>query len=430
MTMIDGSWLQSLVKDHNQGESKGVFAVCSSHPMVLESSLEYAVKTKRPVLIESTCNQVNQYGGYTGWKPLEFVEQILNMQDTFQGTKPQMLLGGDHLGPYPWRSLAEDEALRKAYQLVVDYVEAGYGKIHLDASMHLGSDDPAKPLTIDRAAERTAYLCQAAEQSIKAGAAKPVYVIGSEVPAPGGEQEGQAGVAVTTAERLQETITQTKEAFNALGLEKAWERVIAVVVQPGVEFYDQDIETYNPAQAQHLSELIENYSNLAYEAHSTDFQPQASLENLVRDHFVILKVGPELTFTYREGIFALEQIELALAPLHPGWALSHISKILDHVMELNPENWQDYYPGSTEKQAFSRKYSFLDRIRYYWNYEEVRQAKTRLFANLNSCSLPLSLIRQYFPHQYQKIRAGALENHPGELVRDKIHLVLERYDPF
>lgn len=54
---------------------------------------------------------------------------------------------------------------------------------------------------------------------------------------------------------------------------------------------------------------------MVYEAHSTDYQTQTAYQELVRDHFAILKVGPALTFALREAIFALAQIEQELS--HP-----------------------------------------------------------------------------------------------------------------
>src|SRR4029434_5585524 len=57
----------------------GIPSVCSAHPMVLEASLRATLPTQLPLLIEATCNQVNQDGGYTGMTPKDFrsfVEQV------------------------------------------------------------------------------------------------------------------------------------------------------------------------------------------------------------------------------------------------------------------------------------------------------------------------------------------------------------------
>ena len=51
-----------------------------------------------------------------------------------------MVLGGDHIGPFPWQQEAAENALAKASVLVRDCVQAGYSKIHFDASMPCADD--------------------------------------------------------------------------------------------------------------------------------------------------------------------------------------------------------------------------------------------------------------------------------------------------
>ena len=104
----------------------------------------------------------------------------------------------------------------------------------------------------------------------------------------------------------------TKAAFDARGLQSAWSRVIGLVVQPGVEFGDDQVFHYDSKAAADLSAMIEKNDQFVYEAHSTDYQSETGLSNLVRDHYCILKVGPWLTFAYREALFALESMEKEL----------------------------------------------------------------------------------------------------------------------
>lgn len=69
-------------------------------------------------------------------------------------------------------------------------------------------------------------------------------------------------------------------------------RVIASVVQPGVEFDHHNVIAYAPANAQALSAAIARQPGMVFEAHSTDYQTSTALQALVRDHFAILKVAP------------------------------------------------------------------------------------------------------------------------------------------
>ena len=63
-------YLDDIVAAQKHGEPKGVTSICSAHPWVLKAAMGQKAGI---LLIESTCNQVNQYGGYTGMNPAEFV---------------------------------------------------------------------------------------------------------------------------------------------------------------------------------------------------------------------------------------------------------------------------------------------------------------------------------------------------------------------
>jgi len=418
--------LQGLLRRNKAAIPEGIFSVCSSHQTVLESTFAYAAGNDTPLLIESTSNQVNQFGGYTGITPAQFSAKIRDLALKYGISPSRLILGGDHLGPYPWRDLPSLTAMDHACRLVRDCAVARYGKIHLDASMHLADDNPAEPLAITVSAERTAALCQAAERTIPPDHPHPFYVIGSEVPAPGGEQT-PGKVEVTDIANLTETIRATQQAFMKKGLNEAWERVIALVVQPGVEFYHQGIHTYQPGRAAKLSVFIRRYPGLVYEAHSTDYQTLQALKEMVRDHFAILKVGPELTFAYREMVFALEMIEMQLSRSQSQIEISRVSSIIDQVMLDNPEYWANYYTGSAEDQQFARKWSYLDRIRYYWTQPKVAAAVEKLINNLTGVNIPAALLNDYLPFQVSSIQDPAVPGNPRDWIDLHLRAVLDKY---
>jgi D-tagatose-1,6-bisphosphate aldolase subunit GatZ/KbaZ len=307
---------------------------------------------------------------------------------------------------------------------VRDYVQAGFTKIHLDASMRLADDAPG-PLAPEMIAKRTAQLAKIAEGS--SAAADPLrYVIGTEVPVPGGAFLGQEAerLHITRPADVRQTIELTRAAFLREGLEAAWERGTAVVVQPGGEFGDDFVLEYQPAAARELAAFIETQPRLIYEAHSTDYQTRESLRNLVRDHFAILKVGPGLTFSFREAVFALNNIEKELFPADD---CSDIPRALNDAAMRHPEYWMKYYRGTSEEQAFKRKYSLSDRIRYYWTDPAVQAALTHLLRNFADQALPLTLISQYLPGQYAHIRSGSLRNSAPDILLDRVMDVIEDY---
>ena len=316
------------------------------------------------------------------------------------------------------------------YRKIFLYGLAGFTKIHLDASMKCADDPPEAALSITTAAKRTAELCQVTEGAytmLRPGSPKPCYVIGTEVPIPGGTLEQEDEISVTTVDDVRETIEVTRRAFFKLGLEEPWERVIAVVVQPGVEFGDETLFEYNHSTAAPLARFIETYDHLVYEAHSTDYQTREALKRLVEDHFAILKVGPALTFAFREADYALSWIEEELLARESSAGTSSLEQVLDQSMLANPVYWEKYYSGDESELKFARKYSFSDRSRYYWPVPDVQQALSKLFENLERKTVPLTLLSQYMPVQYNKVRSGELANSPKAWVYDRIKDVLSDY---
>jgi D-tagatose-1,6-bisphosphate aldolase subunit GatZ/KbaZ len=426
------SALQELVRRHKSGEPVGMPSICSAHPLVLEACMRVANATGDLLLVEATSNQVNQFGGYTGMVPAQFAAYARDLAAKSNLDPGRVLLGGDHLGPNAWRKDSAEAAMQKACVMVRDYVLAGFQKIHLDASMRCAGDPGGvhTPLPEHIVAERAAELCSAAEAAYRDGdiaGPEPVYVIGTEVPTPGGEQEAEESIAVTTVEAAQHTIEVTKDAFESRGLQAAWERVIAVVVQPGVEFSGDAIHDYRPDRTFGLSHAIEAYDNLLFEAHSTDYQREESLQRLVHDHFAILKVGPGLTYAFREAVFALELIEREWLAGRQGVELSGIRQVIEQAMIASPGYWEAYYHGDEAAQRFARGFSLSDRIRYYWPAALVQEALTRLTANLSVQPIPLSLISQFMPRQYEAVRSGALANSPHEIVLHRITEVVSTY---
>lgn len=416
--------LIEMVEQHKRGNAKGIYAVCSAHPLVLESAMRLALQNHSPLLIEATSNQVDQFGGYTGMTPADFHRFVHQLADTLHLPHEQLILGGDHLGPNRWQTLPAETAMANADELIKSYVAAGFKKIHLDCSMSC-ADDPI-PLTDAIVAERAARLAAIAEATCKVhfGHADLVYVIGTEVPVPGGAHEALTELAVTTPEAAQATLQAHHHAFEAQGLADLWPRIIALVVQPGVEFDHTNVIDYQPQKAVALSTMVESHPTLVFEAHSTDYQTPHALRQLVIDHFAILKVGPALTFALREALFSLAGIEEELLPAK---AISGLRRELENVMQDRPEYWQSHYHGDSNTRRLARSYSYSDRMRYYWPDTQVDTAYERLVRNLADTPIPLPLISQYLPLQYARVREGSLSSTPHALIIDHIQDVLRQY---
>ena len=429
--------LKSNYKSHEMGDSQfdcGVYSVCSAHPEVLKAAMHTARYRNYPLVIESTSNQVDQYGGYTGMKPKDFMRYITKLAKQQNFPTERLLLGGDHLGPNTWQKESGESAMQKAQTLVAEYVRAGYRKIHLDASMACAGDPTNQHGVIsdELVASRAAQLCWAAEQAWHENsetAGPPIYVIGTEVPIPGGQKAGhdEETVEPTSPEAAQQTWENAKKAFVQKGLEKAWQRVIAMVVQPGVEFGDESICSYQPQLAQGLSRLSPEL-RLVFEAHSTDYQSPEALRNLTRDHFAILKVGPWLTYAYREALFSLSCIaeEMQTYKLLPNTNNSFRDKVLAYL-QTHPQYWQNYYTGTENEIAYKCLYSLSDRIRYYWPQKEMAAYTQELLSAFERKPLPYSLLSQYFPNAISMLETKAW--HPENLIQTHIQdSVLYHYE--
>ncbi|MFV9998204.1 MAG: D-tagatose-bisphosphate aldolase, class II, non-catalytic subunit [Arsenophonus endosymbiont of Dermacentor nuttalli] len=416
--------LLQLIHRHKSGEAVGIYSVCSAHPWVLESAFQVAKKRKTALLIEATSNQVNQFGGYTGMQPMDFRNKIFNIAKQLDFPSQQIWLGGDHLGPNVWQDHSAEQAMIFSETLIYDYVKAGFRKIHLDCSMPC-ADDPT-PLTDELVAQRAARLCAVAECSWRENGGKaPVYVIGTEVPVPGGAKSELAEIQITSPEAAATTLNIHQNTWHNTGLTDVWPRVIALVVQPGVEFDHHQVEHYQPEKAKALSQYIETHPHIVYEAHSTDYQTPQSYQNLVRDHFAILKVGPALTFALREGLFALDKLDREWNGEH---IAAHLRETIEQVMYEQPNYWRPYYQDNAHQQYIDRQYSLSDRIRYYWTNPKVAKAVEKLLTNLRQNPVPLSMLSQYLPEQKAAINAGLLSaTDPKEWVKDKIRSVLIHY---
>ncbi|MCW2556677.1 MAG: tagatose-bisphosphate aldolase [Mycobacterium sp.] len=412
--------LAETIKRHKAGEPVGVYSVCSAHPTVVQAAIEQAAADGGYVLIEATSNQVDQFGGYTGLRPAGFRDLVFGIADQSRFARERVVLGGDHLGPNRWQRESSSAAMAKAEVLIASYVEAGYSKIHLDCSMSC-ADDPAV-LPDEVVAARTAQLLQVAEDTAhRSGSDAPVYVIGTEVPVPGGAHETLHQLTPTPADRARRTIEAHRAAFAGLGLDRVWPRVVALVVQPGVEFDHQAVIDYRRDATAELRHVLDTEDNLVFEAHSTDYQRPAQLRELVEDHWAILKVGPALTFAMREALFALAHVESELVAPE---SRSNLIDVIERRMLDDPTYWQGYY---SDDDRTARRYSYSDRLRYYWAVDEIDAARQTLLANLDRTGIPLTLISQFLPVQYDRIRTGRLESTAQALVVDQVRDALRPY---
>ncbi|MBI5552815.1 MAG: class II D-tagatose-bisphosphate aldolase, non-catalytic subunit [Desulfobacterales bacterium] len=412
-----------LKERHLAGTAGGQFAVCSAHPVVLGCAMEMVRTTGRCLLVEATANQVNPFGGYSGHTPAQFMAFVEELAGR-EGLPPgRVVVGADHLGPHVWKAEPAQSALGKAETLARQCVAAGFQKLHLDTATAC-ADDPAPQLPVAEAARRAARLCRAAEAARADQDHGPLYVIGKEVPPPGGALAAGEAPAVSDPEHILADLTVYRRAFEAAGVAAAWSRVMAVVVQPGVDFGDHGAAAYAPERAAALSAAHGQLPGpMTYEVHATDYQTPEALQRMVQDHFILLKVGPCLTFALRRALYALAEIEAELDGIA---APSRLPEVMEGLMTERPEHWRSHYRGDEACLRHLRHHSPRDRIRYYWSDARAAQAVARLLGNLGR-PLPSALLEAKLPELFAEIRHEKVFADPSAIVRCAVRHALRPY---
>ena len=381
------------MKDKTIDVSRGIVSYCTGNLTVIDNLLKIYKKIGKVLLVEATANQVNQFGGYTGMTPKKFAEKIHNLARKNNFPENLLILGGDHLGPLTWKNKEADQAMSLAKDLVHDFVEAGFQKIHLDTSMKLADDDKNGPLSLGIIAQRGCDLFIECETTAAKYGYQCIYTIGSEVPIPGGEVRSQ--ISVTCPNDVKATITEYSNAFKKnIVANKNFSKVKAIVVQPGVEFSLDTKINFDPEKAKSLCELLQSeLTQFVYEGHSTDYQTKASLKAMVKNGVKILKVGPALTYAYRCALIRLECLEHDIK----GISYSNFSSVLKQTMIAEPKYWESYY---SQQMDIDHSGSYLDRERYYLSDSKVERCINILKQNIDTYAKE-SLLYKWFPNEFE-----------------------------
>lgn len=372
--------LLDIVQRNRSGERCAIPSVCSAHEDVLRASLIMARDLNRPIVIEATSNQVNQEGGYTGMTPIDFVQRVTQFCAEHNVQTDLVVFGGDHLGPQAWRDQSADIAMGKAAEMIKAYVAAGFRKIHLDCSEGcLGeAAQLADSVTAKRSAELAKVALDAADQPTEI-----VFVIGTEVPPPGGARMDEAGdIPATTSDSAQKTIDAHAKAFADHGIAQAMNQVLGLVVQPGVEFSPSQVHHFPMDRDFDLSGVMAAWPNLTLEAHSTDYQHPSVYPKLAELGFGFQKVGPALTYAWRRALYALDQIlalRLGQAP--------RIAPVMRDLMERSPNYWRGHYDASDPQIGSLLHLGLADRIRYYWTDETAQAAVNGVLAEFETANI-------------------------------------------
>ncbi len=385
--------LRDIIRRNRAGENIAIPSVCSAHPDVLRASLMLARDLAQPLVIEATSNQVNQDGGYTGQRPAEFIASVRQLATEIGLPPAHLIFGGDHLGPQVWRAGSADDAMAKARVMIADYVRAGFTKIHLDCSEGCAGE-PAQlgdEVTALRAADLAAVALNAAPDP-----AALLFVIGTEVPPPGGARMDETGeIAPTTPASARATLSAHEKAFQSAGIAGALGQIGGLVVQPGVEFSPMHVHALPMMRDPELVAVLDDWPGVCLEAHSTDYQMPAVFPRLCELGFAFLKVGPALTFANRRAIYGLDELAGQM-----GWREGpSVPAVMEALMLAAPMHWQAHYHAAGGDLQVQRHFGLADRIRYYWPQTGAQSAIDALMRSLAGRDLPDPMLQQAFSRQ-------------------------------
>lgn len=410
--------LLELREARRRGRILGLPSVCSVHPLVLRAAMDEALASGGPLLVEASASQVNHLGGYSGMTPQVFRDSVHALAGEAGLPASRIILGGDRLGPGPWRHEPAELALGKAGALVGACVEAGFRKLHLDGAAACGGEGPGpSPETIAR---RVAGLCLRAERTWQEhpDGHPPVYTIGMDPPRP--------QFHITSVADVHRSLDLLHEAFSREGVAAAWDRVVALEVQPGVDFTETAVHPYDRKKAQPLAKAIAGRKPWMFEVHATDYQLPGALRELVEDGVGILKVGPWLTFACREALFSLEDLARELHGADPEAPAIQLRDVLDRAMRKSPAHWRDHHRGSLREQSFTRLFSLRDRSRYYWSDPDVEAEVERLLEATGG-PLPSQLLSLHLPLALDSVLDGDLEPKGRAIVLHAVRRILGYY---
>lgn len=411
--------LRRIIARNRSGEAVAIPSVCTAHAQAIEASLTLAEALDRPLVVEATSNQVNQDGGYTGLTPAGFIGFVRDIAARAGVSPSRILFGGDHLGPQAWRRLPAEQAMDKAHRMVADYAAAGFTKIHLDCSKGCAGEPTQLPDAVTAA--RSAALAATALAHAPDPAAI-LFVIGTEVPPPGGARTDDHGqIQPTTPESAVATLAAHADAFQAAGI--PLDLIGGLVVQPGVEFSPMEVHHLPLARDPGLLTALADWPGLCLEAHSTDYQHPAAYPRLAELGFAFQKVGPALTFAWREALYALDTIRA-----QNGWASSpSLPDTMEAVMLANPVHWQAHVHGQTADPRSERHFGLADRIRYYWPDPRAQQAVARLLADLERRRLPDPLLAAHFRDEEIALARKSRHSLPRALALARVQTALRPY---
>ncbi len=367
--------IRKIIQLREEGKAQvTLLAVCPNSAAVLEAAVKAAAQNRMPMLFAATLNQVDRDGGYTGWTPTEFVEQMnaYAKQYTWDGPLYPCL---DHGGPWlkdrhTLEKLTLQQTMEEVKKSLSACLEAGYQLLHIDPTVDR-SLPPGQPLPTQAVVARTIELiAYAEEERRRLGLPEIAYEVGTE------EVHG----GLVDFRNFETFLKDLQVGLNKRGLAHAWP--CFVVAQVGTDLHTT---YFDPQAARRLYDAVSPLGSLI-KGHYTDWvgnpweYPATGMGGA--------NVGPEFTSEEYLALESLEQKELVLCRYRPGLTPSNFMATLEQAV-VDSNRWRKWLQPEEQGIPFTsltperRSWLAQTGARYIWTQPSVLAARQKLYQNLS-----------------------------------------------
>lgn len=354
-------------------ERPTLLAVCPNSATVLEAAVNVAARDNAPMLFAATLNQVDRDGGYTGWTPMQFVDQIRSRASHLGWSGP-LIPCLDHGGPWLkdlhfQRKLPSDQAMLEVKKSITACLEAGYELLHIDPTVD-PSSEPGQPMDVETVVHRTVELIKHSEaERQRLGTSEIAYEVGTE--------EVHGGLA--DLDRFDGFLASLRDCLSKVGLDDCWPSFI--VAQIGTDLHTQ---SFNPAVSRAISKRLAPTGALI-KGHYTDWvdSPESYSESGVG----AANVGPEFTAAEFSALQQLCRKEASLLRTHPKLEPSGFMQALEQAVVAS-RRWMKWLLPAERGVSFAeldpgrRLWLTATGARYVWSLPAVTTARRQLLHNV------------------------------------------------
>jgi D-tagatose-1,6-bisphosphate aldolase subunit GatZ/KbaZ len=350
-----------------------LLAVCPNSAAVLEAAVKVAATNNAPMLFAATLNQVDRDGGYTGWTPATFTQELSTYAARYACRSP-LYPCLDHGGPWLRDShttghLSLGETMAEVKQTLTACLQAGYALLHLDPTVDRELPR-GESIAIETVLERTVDLISHCEAERRRLGLPPVsYEVGTE------EVHG----GLVDLDSFCSFVRGLRSRLEELGLLGAWP--CFVVGKVGT---DLATTFFDPQVAARLYEIVAPLGSLI-KGHYTDWVENP--EGYPASGMGGANVGPEFTAEEYLALRDLAAREADMLRARPGTAPSGIMQALEAAV-LESNRWRKWLEPEEEGVPWPeldperRSWLIQTGARYIWTDARVLEARQALYSHL------------------------------------------------